>query len=188
MFIKRLFDIFFAIACAIVLTLPIICIAIIIKYDSPGPIIFFSKRFGKNKNLFFMPKFRTMSNNTPQVATNLLENSERYITKFGGFLRKTSLDEIPQIWSIIKGEMTFVGPRPALFNQYELIKSREVYKINSLTPGLTGWAQINGRDELSIDKKVETEKFYKENQSFFLDLKILYLTFLKVIKMNDIKH
>ena len=114
-----------------------------------------------------MPKFRTMKVNTPQVATNLLENSDRYITKFGGFLRKTSLDEIPQLWSILRGDMSFVGPRPALFNQYELIKLRDKYKINELKPGLTGWAQINGRDELSINKKIETERFYNKNQSFF---------------------
>ena len=188
MFIKRLFDIFFSSALTIILALPFACIAIMIKLDSPGPIIFYSKRFGKDKRMFFMPKFRTMSINTPQVATNLLKNSDKYVTKLGDFLRKTSMDEMPQIWSIFKGEMSFVGPRPALFNQHELIKLRDIYKINSFTPGLTGWAQVNGRDELSIDEKVETEKFYTENHSFFLDLKILYLTFLKVIKMTNIKH
>ena len=186
--VKRLFDIIASLLLIILLAIPALFICILIKLDSPGPAIFYSKRFGKNKVIFLMPKFRTMNINTPQVATNLLENSEKYITKFGGLLRKTSADEIPQIWSVFKGDMSLVGPRPALFNQYELIKLRDVYKINSLTPGLTGWAQINGRDELSIDKKVESENFYKKNQSFFFDFKILFLTFLKVIKMNNIKH
>ena len=135
-----------------------------------------------------MPKFRSMKINTPQVATNLLNNSKNYITKFGNFIRKTSLDEIPQLFSILKGDMTFVGPRPALFNQYDLINLREKFELNILTPGLTGWAQVNGRDELSISQKVKIELFYKKNQGIILDIKILYLTFLKVIKMRDIKH
>jgi len=135
-----------------------------------------------------MPKFRSMKTNTPQVATNLLNNSEQYITNLGLFLRKTSLDELPQLWSIFKGDMSFVGPRPALFNQYDLINLREELEINSLMPGLTGWAQINGRDELSIQKKVAIDYSYKKNQSIFLDLKIIYLTLLKVVKMKDIRH
>ena len=135
-----------------------------------------------------MPKFRSMKTNTPQLATNLLKNSKKYITNFGSILRKTSLDELPQLWSILIGDMSFVGPRPALFNQHDLILLREKYDIHLLTPGLTGWAQVNGRDEITINKKVQIERFYQLNQSMLLDLKILYLTFLKVIKMNDIKH
>ena len=186
--IKRYFDIISSILLTLVLLLPIIIIAIIIKLDSNGPSIIFTKRFGKNKKIFLMPKFRSMKMNTPQVATNLLKNSEKYITKFGSFLRKTSLDELPQLWSIFIGDMSFVGPRPALFNQYDLISLREKYDIHLLTPGLTGWAQVNGRDEITINEKIQIERFYQINQSMLLDLKILYLTFLKVIKMNDIKH
>ena len=188
MIIKRFFDILLSIILILIFVIPFICIAIIIKLESRGPSIFYSKRFGKNKNIFLMPKFRSMKVNTPQLATNLLNNSENYITKFGMFLRKTSLDELPQLWSILKGDMTFVGPRPALFNQYDLIDLRQQFGINLLTPGLTGWAQINGRDKISVNKKVEIERFYQENQSIMLDLKILYLTFLKVLRMKDIKH
>ena len=188
MTIKRIFDILLSVILILIFAIPFICIAIIIKSESRGPSIFYSKRFGKNKNIFLMPKFRSMKVNTPQLATNLLNNSENYITTFGIFLRKTSLDELPQLWSILKGDMTFVGPRPALFNQYDLIDLRQRFGINLLTPGLTGWAQINGRDQVSLYKKVEIERFYQKNQSIMLDLKILYLTFLKVIKMKDIKH
>ena len=188
MTIKRIFDILLSVILILIFAIPFICIAIIIKSESRGPSIFYSKRFGKNKNIFLMPKFRSMKVNTPQLATNLLNNSENYITTFGIFLRKTSLDELPQLWSILKGDMTFVGPRPALFNQYDLIDLRQKFGINLLTPGLTGWAQINGRDQISLYKKVEIERFYQINQSIMLDLKILYLTFLKVIKMKDIKH
>ena len=188
MIIKRIFDIFLSLLLIIILVFPFILILIIIKIDSPGHAIFFSKRFGKNKKIFFMPKFRTMKINTPQLATNLLLNSDIYITKFGIFLRRTSLDEIPQLWSILIGDMSFVGPRPALFNQYDLMMLREKYSIHLSTPGLTGWAQINGRDEISIQQKVLIERFYEKNKGLFLDIKILYLTFLKVIKMKDIKH
>ena len=188
MTIKRIFDILLSVILILIFAIPFICIAIIIKSESRGPSIFYSKRFGKNKNIFLMPKFRSMKVNTPQLATNLLNNSENYITTFGIFLRKTSLDELPQLWSILKGDMTFVGPRPALFNQYDLIDLRQKFGLNLLTPGLTGWAQINGRDQISLYKKVEIERFYQINQSIMLDLKILYLTFLKVIKMKDIKH
>ena len=135
-----------------------------------------------------MPKFRTMSPNTPLVATNLLENSYLYITRFGTFLRKTSLDEIPQIFSVLIGHMSFVGPRPALYNQFDLISLREKNGINLLTPGITGWAQINGRDDLSVSKKVEIEIYYKKNMNLLLDIKILFLTILKVSNMQNIKH
>ena len=188
MFLKRVFDIFLSIVLIFVLLIPILIIAMAIKIETKGPAIFHSKRFGRNKILFLMPKFRSMKTNTPQVATDLLVDSEQYITKLGHFLRKSSLDELPQLWSICKGEMSFVGPRPALFNQYDLINLREKLELNLLTPGLTGWAQINGRDKLSIQQKVNIEFFYKKNQSIFLDLKIIYLTFLKVVKMKDVKH
>tara|TARA_B100000780_G_C20903997_1_gene359811 strand:- start:15 stop:578 length:564 start_codon:yes stop_codon:yes gene_type:complete len=186
--VKRISDIFLSLVLLFILAIPILVVAITIKLESRGPAFFYSKRVGKNKNIFLMPKFRSMKINTPQVATNLLNNSKNYITKFGNFIRKTSLDEIPQLFSILKGDMTFVGPRPALFNQYDLINLREKFGLNILTPGLTGWAQVNGRDELSISQKVKIELFYKKNQSIILDIKILYLTFLKVIKMKDIKH
>ena len=188
MILKRFFDIVLSITLLFILAIPLLVIAITIKLESKGPAIFHSKRFGKNKVLFFMPKFRSMKINTPQLATNLLNNSDQYITNLGQFLRKTSLDELPQLFSILKGEMSFVGPRPALFNQYDLINLRDKYKLNSLTPGLTVWAQINGRDEISIKQKVKIEYFYKKNQNIILDLKIIYLTFLKVAKMKDIKH
>jgi O-antigen biosynthesis protein WbqP len=188
MYIKRYFDIILSILCIIILFFPFFCIFIIIKLDTPGPAIFYSKRFGKNKKFFLMPKFRSMKTNTPQLATNLLNESEKYVTNFGSFLRKTSLDEIPQLWSILIGDMSFVGPRPALFNQFDLMTLREKFDIHLSTPGLTGWAQVNGRDEVSIHEKVSIERFYEDNKSFILDLKILYLTFLKVIKMKDIKH
>jgi len=188
MLAKRIFDITLSIILIVIFGLPFILISIIIRLESAGPAIFFSRRFGRNKKLFLMPKFRTMKNNTPQLATNLLNNSDEYITSFGVFLRKTSLDEIPQLWSVLIGDMTFIGPRPALFNQLDLIMLREKFNINSSTPGLTGWAQVNGRDEISIYKKVAIERFYEDNKCLILDFKILYLTFQKVIKMTDIKH
>ena len=188
MIFKRIFDIIFSLFFLFILAMPLLFLAIIIRLESNGPSIFYSKRFGKNKIFFLMPKFRTMKIGTPLVATNLLYDSKKYITGLGKILRKTSLDELPQLWSILIGDMTFVGPRPALFNQHDLITLRESYNIHSLTPGLTGWAQINGRDEITIIKKVEIEHFYQQNQSMKLDLKILYLTFLKVIRMNNIKH
>ena len=147
-----------------------------------------SHRVGKKNILFLMPKFRTMRSNTPQMATHLLKDSQLYITKIGKFLRRTSLDEIPQIFSVLMGQMSFVGPRPALYNQFDLIELREKNGINLLTPGITGWAQINGRDDLSISKKVEIEIYYKKNMSLLLDIKILFLTILKVFNMQNIKH
>ena len=186
--IKRLFDILISLTLLLILFFPMLIIAILIKLESPGPSIFLSKRFGKDNKFFLMPKFRTMKIDTPQVATHLLINSEEYLTKFGKLLRKASLDELPQLWSIFKGDMTFIGPRPALFNQNDLINLRMKYNIHSLKPGLTGWAQVNGRDDISINDKVKMENFYLKNQSFVLNLKIIYLTFFKVVKMKDIKH
>ena len=188
MIYKRCFDIIFSLFLIFILFPLMIIISLLIRMETKGPAIFFSKRIGKNNKIFLMPKFRTMKKNTPQVATHLLKDSSKYVTKIGIFLRKSSLDEIPQIFSILIGHMSFVGPRPALFNQYDLKKLREKENIHLLTPGLTGWAQINGRDEISIQDKVQIEVYYKKNQSMLLDCKILLLTIFRVFKMNNIKH
>ena len=188
MFIKRSFDIILSLTLLPIFVLPIIIICLIIRIESSGSAIFYSKRYGKNNIIFSMPKFRTMKIGTPQLATHLLSESEKYVTRFGKILRKTSLDEIPQLYSILKGDMSFVGPRPALFNQNDLIELRKKFDIHLLTPGLTGWAQINGRDSISIDDKVQIERYYNDNYNIVLDIKILYLTLLKVVKMKNIKH
>ncbi len=185
---KRIFDIILSLILILILFPFIVIIAILIRLETVGSPIFLSKRYGKNNKFFMMPKFRTMKKNTPQLATHLLTNSKTHITKLGKFLRKSSLDEVPQLISILKGDMSFVGPRPALFNQDDLIKLREQFDIHILKPGLTGLAQINGRDDISIEKKVQIEKYYKENQSIILDLNILYLTAMKVIKMKNVTH
>ena len=168
--------------------IPIIIIAIIIRLTSRGPSIYWSDRVGKNNVIFKMPKFRTMQINTPAVATHLLKDSNNFITPVGNFLRRTSLDELPQLWSILKGDMNFVGPRPALFNQNDLIDLRTKEGVNKLIPGLTGWAQVNGRDELSIPNKVALDVQYMQHQSFWFDMKILWMTFLKVIKRTGVSH
>ena len=166
----------------------ILAISILIKFDSNGPIVFWSQRFGKNNELFLMPKFRTMFIETPQVATHLLERPENYTTRVGNFLRKSSLDELPQLLSIIRGKMSFVGPRPALYNQVDLIEMRTKNDIHLLSPGLTGWAQVNGRDELSIEQKVGFELEYKNRKSLKFDLYVVLLTFLKLLKKEGISH
>jgi O-antigen biosynthesis protein WbqP len=168
--------------------MPIIIIAIIIRLTSRGPSIYWSDRVGKNNVIFKMPKFRTMQINTPAVATHLLKDSNNFITPVGNFLRRTSLDELPQLWSILKGDMNFVGPRPALFNQNDLIDLRTKEGVNKLIPGLTGWAQVNGRDDLSIPNKVALDVEYMQHQSFWFDMKILWMTFLKVIKRTGVSH
>jgi O-antigen biosynthesis protein WbqP len=168
--------------------IPIIIIAIIIRLTSRGPSIYWSDRVGKNNVIFKMPKFRTMQINTPAVATHLLKDSNNFITPVGNFLRRTSLDELPQLWSILKGDMNFVGPRPALFNQNDLIDLRTKEGVNKLIPGLTGWAQVNGRDDLSIPNKVALDVEYMQHQSFWFDMKILWMTFLKVIKRTGVSH
>jgi O-antigen biosynthesis protein WbqP len=155
---------------------------------SKGSILYWSDRVGRNNTLFKMPKFRTMNLNTPAKATHLLNNSFQYVTPIGSFLRKTSLDEIPQLWSIFIGDMSFVGPRPALFNQYDLIELRTFKGIQNLKPGLTGWAQVNGRDDLSVAQKVNFDEEYLIKKTFILDLKILYLTFIKIIQQDGVKH
>jgi O-antigen biosynthesis protein WbqP len=170
------------------MALPIAVVAILVKFTSPGPAIYWSDRVGKDNKNFLMPKFRTMFKDSPELATHLLRNAENYLTPFGSFLRRTSLDELPQLWSVFKGDMSFVGPRPALFNQDDLIQLRTEKEISRLTPGITGWAQINGRDDISIPVKVSYDEYYLKNQSFFFDLKILWNTFFKVIKKEGVVH
>ena len=168
------------------LIIPIIIISIFIKTLTPGKVIYWSERVGIKNKLFLMSKFRTMKEDTPEIATDKLKNPNNYITKLGKFLRKTSLDELPQIWNILKGDMSFVGPRPALYNQYDLIKMRTNKGIHELKPGLTGWAQINGRDNLSNEMKVNYDYEYLIKRNLFFDLKIIFLTFYKVFKQDQI--
>jgi O-antigen biosynthesis protein WbqP len=184
----RFVNLFLVFVVLLLFFIPIIIIAIIIRLTSRGPSIYWSDRVGKNNVIFKMPKFRTMQINTPAVATHLLKNSNNFITPVGNFLRITSLDELPQLWSILKGDMNFVGPRPALFNQNDLIDLRTKEGVNKFIPGLTGWAQVNGRDELSIPNKVALDVEYMQHQSFWFDMKILWMTFLKVIKRTGVSH
>jgi O-antigen biosynthesis protein WbqP len=183
---KRTFDIIFSLFCLIILIIPIIIISIFIKTLTPGKVIYWSERVGIKNKLFLMPKFRTMKEDAPEIATDKLKNPNDYITKLGKFLRKTSLDELPQIWNILKGDMSFVGPRPALYNQYDLIKMRTNRGIHNLKPGLTGWAQINGRDNLSNEMKVNYDFEYLIKRNLFFDLKIIFLTFYKLFKQDQI--
>jgi O-antigen biosynthesis protein WbqP len=185
---KRIFDILLALVACLLLCIPIILIAVLVKTTSRGPAFYWSDRVGKDNQIFKMPKFRTMKTNTPAVATHLLTNAESYLTPIGSFLRKSSLDELPQLWSILKGDMSFVGPRPALFNQADLIALRTQAGVHQLVPGLTGWAQVNGRDELPIPEKVLWDIEYFKNQSLCFDLKILIMTFLKVAFAKGVKH
>jgi O-antigen biosynthesis protein WbqP len=185
---KRCFDFFAAVLASIVLAIPILIISLLIKVSSKGPVLYWSNRVGYENCLFRMPKFRTMIVDAPQVATHLLESPEDYLIPIGPFLRKCSLDELPQLWSILIGDMSFVGPRPALYNQEDLISLRTECGINKLLPGLTGWAQINGRDNLGIKEKVAYELEYLKMQSFWFDLKILILTFVRVAKQSGVNH
>jgi O-antigen biosynthesis protein WbqP len=185
---KRIFDVVISFISGIVLLIPLMIIALILKSESKGPVFFWSDRVGKGNVIFKMPKFRTMRKGIPVVATHLLTNATEYITPMGSFLRKTSLDELPQLWSILIGDMSLVGPRPALFNQEDLISLRKKYGIESLTPGLTGWAQVNGRDELSIAEKVRYDAEYLKKQSFWFDVYIIILTLSKVIRQSCISH
>ena len=166
----------------------LVLVALAVKISSRGPILYWSDRVGSHNVLFSMPKFRTMSVGTPAIATHLLQDPEKYLTPVGGILRKSSLDELPQLWCILKGDMSFVGPRPALFNQYDLIALRTAAGIHALLPGLTGWAQINGRDELPIPKKVELDLEYLRLRSPQFDIKILLFTFIKVIRRDNVAH
>jgi O-antigen biosynthesis protein WbqP len=185
---KRLFDLVLALSVTVFLILPILVVAIVVRLTSSGPALYWSNRVGRLNTIFRMPKFRTMQVGTPAVATHLLSDSGQYLTPVGSFLRKSSLDELPQLWSIFVGDMSFVGPRPALFNQDDLIALRTQYGVDELVPGLTGWAQVNGRDELSIPVKVQYEVEYLNKQSFWFDLKILGLTFLKVVRRAEVSH
>ena len=185
---KRLLDIFISLVLLFLLFFPCLIISFFIILDSKGPIFYKTKRVGRNKKIFEMYKFRTMEIATPVINSNDLKEADKYITKVGKSLRKYSIDEIPQVINIILGDMSLVGPRPGLENQYDLIEKRDLYGINDIKPGLTGLAQINGRDNLSIDKKVEYDKSYKDNQSMFLDFKILIQTILVVLRSKDIKH
>ena len=185
---KRLFDVCLALFALLFLVLPFLLVAVVIRLTSTGPILYWSDRVGRYNKIFKMPKFRTMRVDTPAVATHLLSDPEQFLTPVGSFLRKSSLDELPQLWSIIKGDMSFVGPRPALFNQDDLIALRTQYGVEKLLPGLTGWAQISGRDELLIPDKVKLDVDYLHHQSFWLDLKIIFLTFLKVVRRDGVTH
>jgi O-antigen biosynthesis protein WbqP len=185
---KRPFDLVLAVIISIAFSLPIVLLSILVKVSSKGPVLYWSDRIGRNNEIFRMPKFRSMQIGTPAVATHLLSDPDQYLTSIGGFLRKTSLDELPQLWSIIKGDMSFVGPRPALFNQEDLIALRTESGIHHLKPGLTGWAQINGRDELPIPQKAKLDEEYLQRKSFGFDLYIIWLTFLKVIRGDGVSH
>jgi len=170
------------------LLLPILLVALLVRITSVGPVIYWSDRVGRNNKIFKMPKFRTMRVDTPAVATHLLDNPDQFLTPVGSFLRKSSLDELPQLWSILHGDMSFVGPRPALFNQDDLIALRTAYGVHQLVPGLTGWAQVNGRDELPIPEKVKLDAEYMQQQSFLTDIKIIFLTFVKVLRSEGVQH
>ena len=185
---KRKFDFILSLFLSIALFWLIILVALFIKLTSKGPVIYWSDRVGECNSIFKMPKFRTMRIGTPPLATHLLPNSNQCLTAVGSFLRKSSLDELPQLWSILIGDMSFVGPRPALFNQDDLIALRTQYGVDKLVPGLTGWAQVNGRDELSIPIKVQYEVEYLQKKSFWFDMKILGLTFLKVVRRTGVSH
>lgn len=186
--LKRVVDFLLALIAVFILLLPILTVAICVRLTSPGPILYWSNRVGRRNRIFSMPKFRSMLINTPTVATHLLENPDRFLTPIGSFLRKSSLDELPQLWCILMGEMSFVGPRPALYNQYDLIELRTALGVDRLLPGLTGWAQINGRDELPISEKVKFDVEYLEKQSLELDMRILFLTVWKVVRRKGIAH
>ncbi len=186
--LKRTFDYTMALLAVLFLCLPMLFVALLVKSTSPGPILYWSDRVGRNNKIFKMPKFRTMRIDTPAVATHLLGEPDRWLTPVGNFLRKSSLDELPQLWSILSGDMSVVGPRPALYNQDDLIGLRTEKGVHTLLPGLTGWAQINGRDELPIPVKVEFDEYYLLHHSFTLDLRIIALTFLKVVKNEGVKH
>ena len=186
--LKRILDILFVFLSIALLIIPMIFIALVVLCTSKGGVIHWSSRIGVNNNFFKMPKFRTMLTDTPNVATHLLTSPDQYLTPIGSFLRKNSLDELPQLWSILKGDMTFVGPRPALYNQEDLVELRTKFGVHKVKPGLTGWAQINGRDELSIQEKVILDKYYLDNMSFVLDIKILFATFFKVIHNDGVSH
>ena len=186
--LKRLFDLVLAILCTLVLAIPLGIVALLVLTTSPGPALYWSDRVGRHNRIFRMPKFRSMRVGTPAVSTHLLTNPAAHLTPIGPFLRKSSLDELPQLWSILAGDMSFVGPRPALYNQDDLIELRTKLGVDKLVPGLTGWAQVNGRDELPIPDKVAFDAEYLQKQSFWLDIRILWLTALKVVRRDGVAH
>jgi len=186
--LKRIFDITLALGAGALLLVPLVLTALAVRCTSTGPALYWSDRVGRNNRIFKMPKFRSMLVATPAVATHLLDNPRAYLTPIGSFLRKSSLDELPQLWSILRGDMSFVGPRPALFNQDDLIALRTAAGVHALLPGLTGWAQVNGRDELEIPLKVKLDAEYLKRQSMGLDIWILWLTLLKVLRRDGVAH
>ena len=185
---KRVVDIFLGCLAALILFVPVLLVAIAVRLTSKGPVLYWSDRVGRNNAIFKMPKFRSMRVGTPAVATHLLADVRSHLTPIGSFLRKSSLDELPQLWSILAGDMSFVGPRPALFNQQDLIALRTEYGVHTLAPGLTGWAQVNGRDELPITEKVKLDVVYMQRQSQRFDILILCLTFVKVLRRDGVSH
>jgi O-antigen biosynthesis protein WbqP len=185
---KRLFDLVLTVLGVVVLALPLLMVALAVKLTSPGPALYWSDRVGRHNRIFRMPKFRSMRIGTPAVATHLLQDPDAWLTPIGAFLRKTSLDELPQLWSILAGDMSIVGPRPALFNQADLIALRTERGVHELLPGLTGWAQVNGRDELPIPQKVKLDVEYLRRRSLLFDLRILWLTVVKVLRRDGVSH
>ena len=185
---KRVFDVIIALIASVVLMLPVVVIMLLIRFTSAGTVLYWSDRVGKNNKIFRMPKFRTMDPYTPVIATHLLNDSSTYVTPIGSFMRRTSLDEVPQLWSILKGDMSFVGPRPALFNQYDLIELRTIQGVSKLVPGITGLAQVSGRDELTIPEKVDYDVEYMKKRSLFFDLKIILRTFIITLMRSGVDH
>lgn len=185
---KRIFDLFFSLLLLLIFAFPLLVIALLVKFTSSGPVLYWSSRVGKDNLLFRMPKFRTMRVNTPEVATHLLADSHQYLTPVGAFLRRYSFDELPQLWSVITGDMSMVGPRPALFNQDDLIALRTAKGVHQLIPGITGWAQINGRDDLPIPIKVEFDVHYLKHRSLMFDIRILFLTLFRVLRREGVTH
>lgn len=188
MLLKRFIDLTVSGLAALVFAIPMLLIALTVRLTSPGPSLYWSKRIGKDNQIFLMPKFRTMRMNAPVIATHLMTNPALHLTPIGGFLRKSSLDELPQLWCILRGTMSLVGPRPALFNQHDLIEARTQAGVSRLVPGLTGWAQVNGRDELEISMKVAYDVEYLQRQSLIFDMKILAMTALKVVRAKGVSH
>lgn len=185
---KRIFDLLLALVVVALLALPVLIVAVLVKITSSGPVLYWSDRVGRHNHNFKMPKFRSMRIGTPAVATHLLQDPNAWLTPIGSFLRKSSLDELPQLWSILVGDMSFVGPRPALFNQDDLVALRTEFGVDKLMPGLTGWAQINGRDELPIPQKVVLDVEYLQRRSFWFDIRIIWLTAVKVVKRDGVSH
>jgi O-antigen biosynthesis protein WbqP len=185
---KRFFDLLLGVVILVLSAVPTLLIAIAVRLTSKGSVLYWSDRVGKNNKIFMMPKFRSMLIDTPAIATHLLDSPDSYLSPIGGFLRRSSLDELPQLFSVLKGDMSFVGPRPALFNQDDLIALRKEKGVDKLLPGITGWAQVNGRDKLSIPDKLALDAEYLDRQSFWFDIKILWMTFLKVVKCDGVSH